>query len=114
MDTIKTIEAFWEMIDEFRQEKELNWQDLVGANAKLAADKKLNPSLAVILKIQEELGVNFLTPLPMELLDLDDQIEKDPCVPTRMAQIYDLIQSDQWMEDEETVRKVQMLAETII
>lgn len=114
MDTINTIEAFWEMIDGFRQEKELNWQDLVGANAKLAAEKKLNPSLAVILKIQEKLGVHFLTALPSELTDLEDQIEKDPWVPTKMAQIYDLTQSEQWMEDEETVNKVQALAETII
>ncbi|WP_321383176.1 hypothetical protein [uncultured Enterococcus sp.] len=113
MDAIKTIEDFWEVVDDFRQEKELNWQELVGHNAKLAADRKLNPSLGVILKIQEKLEVNMFTILATEVSELGEPIEKDPWVPNKMAQIYDLIQSDYWMEDEETVKKVQALAETI-
>ncbi|WP_086350271.1 hypothetical protein [Candidatus Enterococcus clewellii] len=114
MDTIKTIEDFWEAVDSFRQERELNWQDLVGPNAKLAAEKKLNPSLTVVLGIQEKLGISFFTTLPIDISDIDEDIKKDPWVPTKMAQIYDLIQSDQWMEDEEVVKKVQELAETIM
>ncbi|OJG75024.1 hypothetical protein RV12_GL002069 [Enterococcus quebecensis] len=41
-------------------------------------------------------------------------LNKDPETPKKMAMIYKRIQQADWMEDEETVQKVQEIARTII
>lgn len=53
MRTIKTINDFWEVIDEIRMKKELNWTELVGGKAKLVASQRWNPPLTYILQIQK-------------------------------------------------------------
>lgn len=114
MKIIGTVEEFWEVIDELRMQKELNWQELVGANAKLAAAKRLNPTLANILVLQEKLDVSILNPLSLEVRDWEAPVEKDPEVPHRMKSIYEMTHSETWMDDEETVRQVQELSKSII
>ena len=114
MRKINTIDEFWEAIDEIRIEKNLNWSDLVGGKAKLATSKKWNLTLMNILQIQKELDVDIINTLAYQLFDTETNPSKDPETPQKMALIHQWIQEDNWMENEETVQKVQELAMTII
>ncbi|MEI5994013.1 hypothetical protein [Candidatus Enterococcus mansonii] len=114
MSIITTIEEFWEVIDEIRIERELNWSDIAGSNAKLAASKKWNPTLACIFKMQKKLDINLMNTIAYDVLESASFVNKDPESPKKMELIYQWIQSEHWMEDEETVQKVQELATTII
>lgn len=114
MSKITTIEEFWEAIDEIRTEKEMNWKEIAGSNAKLALRKKWNPTLASILQMQKRLDVNLVNTVAYELFETDILVKKDPESPKKMDRIYQLIQSENWMENEKTVRKVQEVARTII
>ncbi|MGM0219056.1 hypothetical protein [Enterococcus sp. AZ126] len=114
MYKIKTIEEFWEAIDEIRIKKELNWADLVNEKDKLAASKKWNPTLNHILKIQKKLDVELISTLSYQLFESEIEITKDPETSKKMKLIYKWIQSDDWMENEEIVQKVQQIAGTIM
>ncbi|OEG16045.1 hypothetical protein BCR23_07820 [Enterococcus quebecensis] len=114
MRTIKTIEDFWEVIDEIRIEKQLNWSELVGGKAQQAASKKWNPPLTYILQIQRKLDVDIINTFAYQLFESKIFLNKDPETPKKMAMIYKRIQQADWMEDEETVQKVQEIARTII
>ncbi|MGL4697104.1 hypothetical protein [Enterococcus larvae] len=111
---IKDIEGFWEAIDKVRQEKGMNWVDLVGGNTKLAKEKRLNLSLRNILKIQEILGINILSILPYGTFEPAVKVVKNPETTNKMNQIYELTKSDNWMANEETVQRVQEIGRTII
>lgn len=111
----EAIKYFWEEIDQIRQYKQLNWQEIAGPQAKAAANKQWNIPLDKLLKLQNKLGVNLLN-LGMEtwLAEEDLSATKNPEAPKIMAQIYQLIQKDGWLEDEEIVEKVQQLSKEII
>lgn len=64
--------------------------------------------------MQKKLEVSLLNTLIYELFEPAAPIEKNPKSPEKMEQIYQWIQSDNWMEDEKIVQKVQELAKTII
>lgn len=114
MPTINTIEEFWNVVNDIRIEKELNWTDLVGKNAKLAISKKWNLTLNSMIQIQKKLDITLLHTVTYEGLESDYLIHKNPESPMKMALIYQLIQSEDWMQDEATVQKVQKIATTII
>ncbi|WP_086314761.1 hypothetical protein A5821_002376 [Enterococcus sp. 7F3_DIV0205] len=114
MRTIKTITDFWEVIDEIRIKKELNWSELVGGKAKLAGSRRWNPSLTYILQIQKRLDIDILNTIAYELSESEQILNKDPETPNKMKLIHQWIQSDNWMEDEEIVKKVQEIAKTIL
>ncbi|MBO0441639.1 hypothetical protein JZO69_14825 [Enterococcus sp. DIV0869a] len=92
----------------------MNWLEVAGCNAKLAASKEWNPTLKCILQMQKTLDINLVNTVAYELIESDSLITKDPESPKKMDLIYQWIQSDDWMEDEATVQKVQELATTII
>lgn len=114
MRTIKTVTDFWEVIDEIRIKKELSWSELVGGKAKLATSQRWNLPLTHILQIQNKLDMNIMNTIVYELTELEQVVSKDPETPNKMRLIYKWIQSDQWMEDEEVVKKVQDIAKTIL
>lgn len=114
MKTIETVEEFWEVIDELRNDKELNWQELVGVNAKLAIEKRLNPTLTNILKLQETLGISILNVVSADFKDWECPTERDPDVPNKMKSIYKMICREDWMDNEETVHRVQEIGKSII
>ncbi|ALS02400.1 hypothetical protein ATZ33_13695 [Enterococcus silesiacus] len=114
MRTIKTITDFWEVIDEIRIKKELNWSDLVGGKAKLATSQRWNLPLTYILQIQNKLDMNILNTIVYELSELEQVVSKNPETPNKMKLIHKWIQSDKWMEDEEIVKTVQDIAKTIL
>ncbi|EOL50934.1 hypothetical protein [Enterococcus caccae] len=114
MRTIKTVDDFWQVIDEIRIKKELNWSDLVGGKAKLAASHHWNPPLTYILQMQKELDVDIINTLVYELVESEQLINKDPETPEKMKLIYQWIQSDNWMEDEQILQNVQEIARTIL
>ncbi|MHC5215255.1 hypothetical protein ACYSNR_01210 [Enterococcus sp. LJL128] len=114
MSTITTIEDFWDRVNELRIERELNWRELVGGNASLAAEKRFNPTLTRIFQMQEKLEVNLFN-LPSENQpEIEEQFKKNPETPKKMTAIYDLTRTEDWMNDEQIVRRVQELAKTII
>ncbi|MGX7149807.1 hypothetical protein [Enterococcus ureasiticus] len=114
MRTIKTINDFWEVIDEIRMKKELNWTELVGGKAKLAASQRWNPPLTYILQIQKKLDIDIMNTFVYELVESEQLVDKDPETPNKMKLIHQWIQSDNWMEDEELIQKVQEVAKTIL
>lgn len=114
MRTIKTINDFWEVIDEIRIKKELNWLELVGGKAKLAASHRWNPPLTYILQIQKKLDIDITNTVVYELAESRQLVKKDPETPKKMKLIYQWIQSDNWMENEELIQKVQEIAKTIL
>ncbi|MEI5990461.1 hypothetical protein A5881_001954 [Enterococcus termitis] len=114
MRTIKTITDFWEVVDEIRIKKELNWSDLVGGKAKLASCYQWNPPLTYILQIQKKMDIDLMNTLVYELSELEQVVNKDPETPNKMKLIHNWIQSDKWMEDEEIVKNVQEIASTIL
>ncbi|EOH95915.1 hypothetical protein UAY_03341 [Enterococcus moraviensis ATCC BAA-383] len=111
---IKTVEDFWQVIDEIRVKKEINWSNLVGGKAQLAASKRWNPPLTDILQMQKKLDVDIINTLVYELTEAEQEVTKDPEVPEKMKLIYQWIQADNWMEDEELLQKVQEVARTIL
>ena len=114
MRTVKTVDDFWQVIDEIRIKKELNWSDLVGGKAKLAASQRWNPPLTDILQIQKKLEIDIINTLVYELKESDETVHKDPETPEKMKQIYQWIQTDNWMEDEQLLQNVQEIAKTIL
>ena len=110
---IKDIEAFWKEIDKVRQEKGLNWRALVGGNSKSASEYKMNISLRRLLELQETLNVSILNILPYDTFEPAGKVSKNPATTNKMEQIYKLTRSDNWMEDEKTVQKVQAIGRTI-
>lgn len=114
MHAIQTISDFWAVVDEIRIKRELNWSDLVGGKAKLAVSRRWNPSLADIFQMQERLNVTILNTFVYELVESEQAVYKDPETSNKMQLIYQLLQTDNWMENEEVVQKVQGIAKTIL
>lgn len=114
MHTIKTVEDFWQVIDEIRIKKELNWSDLVGGKAKLAASQHWNPPLTYILQMQTKLDVEIINTFVYELMESDQAVTKDPETREKMKLIYQWIQAENWMEDEQLLQNVQEIAKTIL
>ncbi|MGX2944196.1 hypothetical protein [Enterococcus alishanensis] len=51
-------ETFWKNVDWHRQNKEINWYELVGGNSSVAKQGKLNVSLKKIADIAELLDID--------------------------------------------------------
>lgn len=52
------LEVFWSNVDYFRKINKMNWSDIVGGNASLARQKKLNVTLKKISDIADVLGID--------------------------------------------------------
>lgn len=111
---IKDLEEFWTKVDEIRTARSISWTALVGGNTTLAVNKTLNPSLKKLLNIQEVLGVSLVNIVPYDSFENTGLVYKDPQTRNKMDLIYKLTRNPEWINDSESVRKVQEIGKTII
>lgn len=108
---ITTIDSFWETIDYLRIEQQLSWKQLFGCHVPQAMSKQWNIPLNQLFRVQDKLNVSLVNLL------LDEEVEiailKNPATPDKMLKIYQWTAEENWMENPETVKKVQSLAQTI-
>lgn len=100
---IKDLEEFWTKVDEIRIVKNISWTALVGGNTTLTVNKKLNPSLKRLLKIQEILGVSLVNIVPYDSFENAGFVKKDPQARNKMDLIYKLTRNPEWINDPESV-----------